>query len=128
MHRILVIDDQSHVRTALALALSAKGFDVVAVESGQAALKEFDAARFDVAVVDVFMPKMDGVQLIKALRERKADLPVIAISGVHLGVSDRTALDYLPRASGLPGVMCLKKPFRPSQLVQLIGNAVAIDV
>lgn len=126
MHRILVIDDQQHVRTAITLSLSAKGFDVVAVQSGTAGLHEFEASRFDLALVDVFMPGMDGVQLIKALRARNAKLPVIAMSGVQLGPSHRTALDYLPNAPGLPNIICLQKPFRPSQLVQAIENALAV--
>jgi CheY-like chemotaxis protein len=126
MMRILVIDDQAHVRTAIALALSAKGFDVIALGSGAEGLKEFEASSFDLAVVDVFMPGMDGVQLIKALRARKANLPVIAMSGVQLGTSHRTALDYLPKAPGLPYIVCLPKPFRPKQLVEAIESAIAV--
>jgi CheY-like chemotaxis protein len=123
MVRILVIDDQNHVRAAIAAALQAKGFDVVAAENGAAGLKAFDKSAFDLAIVDVFMPGMDGVQLIKAMRERNPSLPVIAISGVHLSVSGRTALDFLPMAPDLSAVVCLQKPFRPAELMQAIGKA-----
>jgi CheY-like chemotaxis protein len=126
MIRILLIDDQAHVRTAIALALSGKGFEVVALASGSEGLKEFETSGFDLAVVDVFMPGMDGVQLIKALRARKADLPVVAMSGVHLGTSSRTALDYLPQAPGLANIVCLQKPFRPNQLLQAIESATKV--
>ena len=73
--RILVIDDQTQVRAAVSLALRAKGFDVVTAENGQAGLRAFKASRFDLVIADIFMPEMDGVKLIKALRERNPDLP-----------------------------------------------------
>lgn len=126
MARILVIDDQPHVRAAISLVLQAKKFDVVAVDAGAAGLREFQAEPFDLAIVDIFMPGMDGVKLIKELRLRRPDLPVIAISGVALGPSGRTALELLPMAPDLPRIICLQKPFRPSDLLRAIADATAI--
>jgi len=120
--RILVIDDQSQVRAAVSLALRAKGFDVVTAENGYAGLRTFKASRFDLVIADIFMPEMDGVKLIKALRERNPDLPVIAVSGVHLHGSERTALDLFPLAH-LSDVVCLQKPFGPAELLQAIAQA-----
>ena len=128
MPRILVIDDQSHVRAAIMIALQAKGFDVVAVESGPLGLREFETSHFDLAIVDIFMPGMDGTKLIKALRERGQNLPVIAISGVLLRASGRTALDFLPMVPELSDVICLQKPFRPGELLQAIQKAFAVAV
>jgi len=125
MRRILVIDDQAHVRAAVTLALRAKGFEVVTAENGHAGLREFRAAAFDLAVVDIFMPEMDGVKLIKAFRERTPDFPVIAVSGRHLGASGRTALDLFPLAPEFADVVCLQKPFRPAELMQAIAKATA---
>lgn len=121
--RILVIDDQTQVRAAVSLALRAKGFDVVTAENGQAGLRAFKASRFDLVIADIFMPEMDGVKLIKALRERSPDLPVIAVSGVHLRGSERTALDLFPLAPDLHDVVCLQKPFGPGELLQAIVRA-----
>ena len=50
---------------------------------------------------------------------------MVAISGVQLGESNRTALDYLPQASNLPNVVCLQKPFRPSQVFNAIERALS---
>lgn len=125
MQRILVIDDQAHVRTAVSLALRANGFEVVTAENGHAALREFGAAAFDLAIVDIFMPEMDGVKLIKAFRERTPNFPVIAVSGMHLGACGRTALDLFPLAPELADVVCLQKPFRPGELMQAIAKATA---
>lgn len=120
--RILVIDDQTQVRAAVSLALHAKGFDVVTAENGHAGLRTFKASPFDLVIADIFMPEMDGVKLIKALRERNPDLPVIAVSGVHLRGSERTALDLFPLAH-LSDVLCLQKPFGPAELLQAIAQA-----
>jgi CheY-like chemotaxis protein len=121
--RILVIDDQTQVRAAVSLALRAKGFDVVTAENGHAGLRTFKASRFDLVIADIFMPEMDGVKLIKALRERNPDLPVIAVSGVHLHGSERTALDLFPLSPNLSGIVCLQKPFGAVELLQAIVHA-----
>jgi len=125
MRRILIIDDQAQVRTAVSLALRAKGFEVVTAENGHAGLRAFKASKFDLAIVDIFMPEMDGVKLIKALRERNPGLPVIAVSGVHLPDSDRTALDLFPLTRNLCGIVCLQKPFGPVELMRAIATATA---
>jgi DNA-binding response OmpR family regulator len=124
--RILVIDDQAHVRAALAVALRANGFDVLVVEDANSGLREFEAAHFDLAIVDVYMPDVDGVKLIKLLRDRSPGLPIIAMSGVVLNESQRTALEFLPRLPGLSDIVCLQKPFRPPELLKAIGAALAV--
>jgi CheY-like chemotaxis protein len=123
--RILVIDDQAHVRAAIVTALQAKGFDVVGADSGQSGLAKFQQSEFDVVMADLFMPGIDGVTLIKTLRERSPRLPVIAMSGVLLGASGRTALDQLSNISELAGVIGLQKPFRPNDLMQAVSAALA---
>jgi CheY-like chemotaxis protein len=124
--RILVIDDQNHVRAAIVLALQAKGFDVVGAESGQLGLTKFEQSEFDVVIADLFMPGIDGVTLIRSLRKRNPGFPVIAMSGVLLGASGRTALDHLPNISELSDVICLQKPFRPNDLLQAVAAALAV--
>ncbi len=123
VQRILVIDDDNHVRTSIVLALRARGFDVVAADNGASGLRAFEAGPFDLAIVDVFMPGMDGVKLIKALRELDHNFPVIAVSGVLLPASGRTALDLFPKAPGLENIVCLQKPFRPPELLAAIAKA-----
>ena len=68
MPRVLIIDDQPHVRAAISVALKANGYEVVAVESGRLGLIElnktvFDLTPFDLVIVDIYMPDMDGVKL-----------------------------------------------------------------
>jgi CheY-like chemotaxis protein len=123
--RILVVEDQNPVRAAIVLALRAKGFDVVAAESGQSGLTKFEQSEFDVVIADLFMPGIDGVTLIKALRKRNPSFPVIAMSGVLLGTSGRTALDHLSNISELSDVIRLQKPFGPNDLLQAVAAALA---
>jgi CheY-like chemotaxis protein len=123
MPRVLVVDDQAHVRAAVGIALRAIGFQVVGVADGAAALNEFHESGFDLAVIDIYMPGFDGVKLIKAMRQRVPDFPVIAMSGVFLAKSQRTTLDYLPDLPGLTMITCLKKPFRPHDLLSAVQIA-----
>jgi DNA-binding response OmpR family regulator len=123
MRRILVIDDDKAVRAAIAMALKANDFDVVVAESGRTGLEAFADNPFDLLIVDVFMPDMDGVKVIKAFRQKKADLPVVAISGVLLRSSGRTALDFIPMSPDLGRVTCLQKPFRPRELLAAVETA-----
>ncbi len=125
MPRILVVDDQAHVRAAIVVGLRASAFEAVGAEDAVAALQAFEAEHFDLAVVDVYMPSTDGVRLIKALRERAPRLPVIAISGVRLNESHATALDFLPKLPVMAEIVCLQKPFRTGELARAIRAALA---
>ena len=74
------------------------------------------------------MPDMDGVTLIKAFRERAPKLPIIAISGVFLGASERTVLDILPITPDLSDIVCLQKPFRSKALLLAVQKALGVAV
>jgi CheY-like chemotaxis protein len=126
MARVLVIDDEAHVRAAVGAVLKSIGFEFVAVENGRKGLSELEKSSFDLAMVDIYMPGMDGVQFIKALRQRMPDLPIIAMSGVLYRSTGGSALDVLPMARHLTGIVSLAKPFRPKELVQAVQNAMGI--
>jgi DNA-binding response OmpR family regulator len=125
MTRILIVDDQNYMRATLVAVLRANGFEALGVEDANTGLREFTASHFDLAIVDIYMPNVDGVKLIKALRERSPSLPIIAMSGVQLSESQRTALDFLPKLPGLSEIICLQKPFRLPELLKKIRAALA---
>jgi CheY-like chemotaxis protein len=108
------------------VALRAHGFEAIGFDSGTSALAAAQESSFDLAIVDIYMPGMDGVQLIKALRQRVPNLPVIAVSGTMLPGSTHTALDYFPGLPALAGVTCLQKPFRPPELIKAIQTAMSV--
>jgi DNA-binding response OmpR family regulator len=116
MPRILVIDDQTDVRAMICMVLRINHFEVVEAASAAAGLKEFEASRFDLAVVGIFLQGASGFDVIKMMRERVANLPVVAISGM-------TALDFANASPELCNVICLQKPFRPNELVRAVEAA-----
>jgi DNA-binding NtrC family response regulator len=113
MPRVLVIDDQSDVRTMIGIVLRINHFEAVEADSAAAGLKAFEQSSFDFAIVDVFLQGTNGVDLIVKMRERRPDLPVVAISGM-------TTLDFLTESPELSNVVCLQKPFRPNELIAAI--------
>ena len=116
MTRVLVIDDQHDVRAMICMVLQVNRFDAVEAASAAAGLKAFADGRFDVAIVDILLEDAMGYDVIAALRERVADLPVVAVSGLM-------SLDLDVEMAKLSNVVCLHKPFRPSELIRAIGAA-----
>ena len=127
MLRILVVDDQIYVRHTISLMLKSTEFEVIEAGSGREALTKFAESKFDLAIVDIYMPGMDGVKIIKSLRKHTPNLPVIAISGRLLNRSELSALDFFSLNPELSNVICISKPFRPNQLIAAIHKAMGMD-
>ena len=98
--RILVAEDQPELRRMLVKNLTAAGYTVDGVPDGEEALAYLDAADYDVAVLDIMMPKVDGLTVLRTLRGRDGQLPVLLLTARD-AVSDRVdgldagADDYL---------------------------------
>jgi DNA-binding response OmpR family regulator len=116
MPRVLVVDDQADVRAMICIVLRVNQFEIVEAGSAAAALKAFEDSSFDLAIVDIFLQGTNGFDLIRTMRDRVPDLPVVAISGM-------TALDFLSESPELSNVICLQKPFRPIELMRAIEAA-----
>jgi DNA-binding response OmpR family regulator len=91
----------------VSIVLRVNHFDVVEAANAAAALKEFDATKFDLAIVDIFRQGTNGFEVIMKMRERIPNFPVVAISGM-------TMLDFVNDTPELSNVVCLQKPFRPA--------------
>lgn len=112
MH-ILIVDDDQDIRKMLQLGLTLMGHNVQTAENGVLALERVDQEEFDLLLVDVFMPEMDGFELLGELRSREFDVPIIALSGGGNGMSGNF---YLKIAQKF-GVFCtLQKPFSLTEL------------
>lgn len=114
--RVLMIDDQPDIRTMVSIVLRVNHFDVVEAANAAAGLKEFEAGKFDLAIVDIFLQGTNGFEVIMKMRERIPDFPVVAISGM-------TMLDFVNETPELSSVVCLQKPFRPADLVLAVEVA-----
>ena len=118
MSRILVVDDQADVRAMISIVLRVHHFEIVEAASATAALKAIEDSSVDLAIVDIFLQGINGLDLIGMIRERIPNLPIVAISGM-------TALDFVSASPELADVVCLQKPFRPNELVGAIEAAKA---
>ncbi len=78
---ILVVDDEAGVRSSLAGILSDEGYLVETADSGEACLALVESRRFDLVLLDVWMPGLDGLETLTRLRGTDAELPVVVISG-----------------------------------------------
>jgi PAS domain S-box-containing protein len=79
--KILLVDDEPDIREALFLYLSEMGYSVAAAENGEAALCRFRAIRPSIVLSDIKMPGMDGIELLRKIKEESPDTEVIMISG-----------------------------------------------
>ena len=116
MASILIVDDEPGVRTALGGVLRDEGYTVDAVESGEACLERVVHESFDVVLLDVWMPGIDGLETLQRLRERQVDAQVVVISG-HGNVESAV------RAIKLGAYDFVEKPLSLDKAVLVVRNA-----
>jgi DNA-binding response OmpR family regulator len=95
--RILLVDDEQSVQTLLAYPLRKDGYEVVAANDGREALDRFGEQRFDLVVLDIMLPKLDGIEVCRRLRAR-SQVPIIMLTakddeidkvlGLEMGADD----------------------------------------
>jgi CheY-like chemotaxis protein len=114
--RVMVVDDDQTFREMLADALQYDEYIPLAVGSGEDALRELERGEVDAVIADIKMPGMDGISLLKQIKERYSDIPVILITAY---LSDEEikqhAVDDI--ADGF-----IKKPFRVEKIVDLLNQ------
>jgi len=102
MTTILIAEDDQQIRQALERILKFEGYSTVAVNDGAAALEAFSEQQFDAALLDVMMPFVDGMSVVRRLREKGDGTPVLMLTA-RQATSDRVegldagADDYLPK-------------------------------
>ena len=99
---LLVVDDEEHIRSAIAEALELEGFRVDTADSGTSALKSLAQASYDLMILDIRMPDIDGVQVMTRAHQQFPDLRVIVLTGYASLESAITAVktgavDYLEK-------------------------------
>jgi DNA-binding response OmpR family regulator len=120
MSRVLVVDDDKAVRNAIKTVLEHQGFDVVLAEDGRSGIAAVAGHAFNLVIVDIFMPGMDGLETIRAFHKNAPTVPVIAISGFSFRHSAQPAPDFLTMATKLGAAYSLHKPFRPRELLRVV--------
>jgi two-component system chemotaxis response regulator CheY len=112
---ILVVDDSETVRQVLQLTLANAGFDVVEAEDGVEALEKLSGAQVDMLITDLNMPNMDGLELIKKVREEGSHrfTPIVMLT-----TESSEEKKLAGREAGASG--WIVKPFKPEQLLKVI--------
>jgi DNA-binding response OmpR family regulator len=120
--RILVIDDDASVSAAIKAILTRHQCETVLASRAHAGIHTFQASGFDVVMVDLFMPGMNGLDTITRIRSESA-VPIIAMSGFRFRNSLDPDQDYLGMAILRGATISLRKPFSPPQLVAAIDQS-----
>lgn len=105
--RLMIVDDDAEMRTLLAEYFRRLGFEVAEKESGAVALQSATTEHFDCFILDVAMPEMSGIELLKKLRDRGVDTPAMfltahdllddKVAGFEAGADDYLAKPFSPR-------------------------------
>ena len=122
MSRILVVDDDQLVRTAIELCLRRAGHEVVVADGGEAGMRELQSQAFDVMLVDIFMPRMRGFESIRRFHECAPQVPLVAISGYSFAALETPGVDLERMATDVGAACCLRKPFSPQMLLAVIDE------
>jgi CheY-like chemotaxis protein len=122
---ILVIDDDRAVLGTIKILLERAAHAVEAVDNSQAGLRLLDAQRFDLLVVDIFMPGMDGFETMRLVHQSRPEMPVIVISGQQFDSASEREPDFLYMAMKLGAVSSLQKPFRPHELLAAVAKSLS---
>jgi CheY-like chemotaxis protein len=119
---ILVVDDDRDLRGTIAKVLARAGHSVTEAGDGLDALNLVGTHPFAIALVDLFMPQMDGLELIPKLQLQSPATKIVAMSG---GVFGGKAVDLLRSAERLGAVRTLVKPFEMDALLALLEELLA---
>jgi FixJ family two-component response regulator len=118
---VIVVDDDAAVRHSLKFALELEGLDVRLYKGGEDVLADADLPAHGCLVVDYYMPRMTGVELVTKLRGRHIDLPAILITA-------KVSRDIRERAARAGFRQVLEKPLEDGSLVESIRRALAASV
>jgi CheY-like chemotaxis protein len=123
MTRILVVDDDLSVGVAIQMILAHQGCEVTLASDANAGLRAFESSKFDVIIVDIFMPGIDGFKTIAEFRQRTPMVHIVAMSGFRFHDSMGPSMDFLKIATTIGATGSLSKPFTPLQLMAAINRA-----
>jgi len=120
MAKILVVDDESHIRVMLKHMLEQDRHEVIEAENGSDGCRIYRDARPDLIITDLVMPEKNGIDMLLDLKKEYPEIRVLAISG---GGGITGSFDYLPIAKLIGARRVLKKPFGLQELRDAVGEA-----
>jgi CheY-like chemotaxis protein len=121
MARILVIDDDLDMRAMLEQTLRSAGHEVILAADGREGVERHRTSPADLVITDIYMPKQDGLETIRAFRRRFPEVAIIAMSGRVFAVT------MLSIAQDLGAVGVLLKPFVRDELLAAVAKALGVE-
>jgi two-component system nitrogen regulation response regulator NtrX len=118
--RILVVDDEQGIRQVLLDVLSDEGHKVTAVEDGYQALSALEQEPFDLAILDVWLPNMGGIDVLKRMRQEWHELEVIVISG-------HASINMAVQAVKMGAFDFMEKPLSLDRTITVVDNALKLQ-
>ncbi len=110
--KVLIVDDEKEIRELIRDYLNVEGFKVQMANDGKEAIEKFESYNFDIVVLDIMLPKIDGMEILKIIRS-KSNIPVMMLSAKKSDVDKVLGL-------GLGADDYITKPFSPKELVARI--------
>ena len=125
MQRVLIVDDEQIVLEVLQRILNRIGYQTEVIESGQAALKQFHEEDYDLVLLDVLMPEMNGFEIAKQIKKYKPDQKIIMVTGLG-----EDAAIHQAGTENVPVDNVLSKPFSFEKvrkvLEETLGTAIVM--
>ena len=120
MAKVLVVDDDAEIRSMVSVVLEAAGHEVAIAEDGDAAIKKIKRVRYDLVLLDIMMPEVDGYGVLDEVRAMpsREDLPIVVLTARH-------DPDGLAREVASGATDHLAKPFLLSELEDVIERALS---
>ncbi len=115
--KILVVDDEVHIRRVVELKLRKGGYEVITASNGEEGLRLIESERPDAVVTDINMPRLDGKQLCERSDPLKAERPFLTVV-----TTCRISPDERRWVNGLRDTEFMEKPFSPSKLLESIDT------
>jgi DNA-binding response OmpR family regulator len=120
--RILVVDDDPMVCMAIEAHLHRDGFQVAMASGGEAGLRALERERFDLMIIDIFMPHMRGFESVRLFHEKAPTIPLIAMTDYSFADVNSPAPDFLRMALEFGAARYLRKPFTVAALLAVINE------
>jgi DNA-binding response OmpR family regulator len=118
MRRVLIVDDDHLVAAAIQEFLKHNQCESVIAPDGAKGMRELESTSFEVAIVDLVMPGMDGIETIRAFRKQAPLLPIILMTGHGFSLPGGPVPDFFGMAAKMGAAYCLRKPISPHQLLE----------
>jgi DNA-binding NtrC family response regulator len=116
--RILVVDDEDIVLESCQAVFELDGFEAQFAPNADKALAAINNTEFDLLLIDVKMPKKDGMYLMRKIKQQWPDIPIIVMSGYY-------TTDTIQEAMSMGAATFIAKPFEPDELVETVRKVIA---